>query len=313
VASPLTRQDDWTGEDVSIAQIERELARLRDESSHDGSQPNLRTSVMTHIAWAPPQWQHAAEETLSGMAERHPSRTLLLVPHPEQEDGLDALVSLRCFPVGDRAICGEVIELTLRGSRAVAPASIVLPLLISDLPVFCRWRGRPEWEAPAFQQLVEVTDRLVVDSTEWPDLPADYGDLAALFDQVAVSDIAWDRTERWRGLLASLWPGIATVKSLRVHGTKAQAHLLRGWLMSRLGHEVALELDERERLEGIDLDGKPAAFPPGRPPNPSDVLSAQLDRFTRDRVYEAAARTAAGVAAGPDDYSPATSRRRKTR
>jgi hypothetical protein len=287
--------DDWTGEDVTIAQIERELARLRDESSAGRSQPNMRTSVMTHIAWVPPEWQHAAEETLAGMAERHPSRTLLLVPRPELEDGLDALVSVRCFPLGDRAICGEVIELTLRGSRAEAPASIVLPLLISDLPVFCRWRGRPEWGAPSFEQLVEVIDRLVVDTTEWPDVPADYADLAELFDRVAVSDIAWDRTERWRGLLASLWPGIADVKSMRVHGTRAQAHLLRGWLVSRLGHEVELELDERERLEGIDLDGNPAQFPPGKPPNASDVLSAQLDRFTRDAVYEASARAAAGV------------------
>jgi glucose-6-phosphate dehydrogenase assembly protein OpcA len=161
--------------------------------------------------------------------------------------------------------------------------------------VFCRWRGRPEWDSPAFQQLVDVTDRLVVDSTEWPDVPADYADLARLFDRVAVSDIAWDRTERWRGLLASLWPGIAGVKSITVRGTRAQAHLLRGWLVSRLGHDVELELDERRRLEGIDLDGNPASFPPGNPPNASDVLSAQLDRFTRNEVYEAAARTAAGV------------------
>ena len=58
----------WTGEDVSIAQIERELARLRAASSEEGAQPNLRTSVMTHIAWAPPEWQGAAEVTLSGMA-----------------------------------------------------------------------------------------------------------------------------------------------------------------------------------------------------------------------------------------------------
>jgi len=293
VATALTV--DWTGENVTIGEIERELARLRDESSVGMSQPNLRTSVMTHIAWVPPEWQHVAEETLAGMAERHPSRTLLLVPHPELEDGLDALVSVRCFPFGDRAICGEVVDLSLRGSRAAAAASIVLPLLISDLPVFCRWRGRPEWDSPAFQQLVGVTDRLVVDSTEWPDVPADYADLARLFDRVAVSDIAWDRTERWRGLLASLWPGIADVKSITVRGTRPQAHLLRGWLVSRLGHDVELKLDERERLEGIDLDNQPAPFPPGNPPNASDVLSAQLDRFTRNEVYEAAARAAAGV------------------
>ncbi|HEY8647262.1 MAG TPA: glucose-6-phosphate dehydrogenase assembly protein OpcA [Gaiellaceae bacterium] len=280
--------NDWTGEDVSIAQIERELARLRFESSEEGAQPNLRTSVMTHIAWAPPEWQTAAEETLAGMAERHPSRTLLLVPRPDEQNGLDAQVSIRCFPVGDRAICGEVIELTLRGNRASAPASIALPLLISDLPVFCRWRGRPEWDSPAFEQLVGIVDRLIVDSTEWADLPGAYEPLAELFSQVVVSDIAWERTERWRSLLASLWPGVGGVRAIRVHGTSAQGHLLAGWLRSRLGHAVELELDERERLEGIDLDGRPAPFPPGDPPNASDVLSAQLDRFTRDRIYEEA-------------------------
>jgi hypothetical protein len=279
--------------DVSIAAIERELARLRDQSAEEGAQPNLRTSVMTHIAWVPPRWQVAAEETLAGMKERHPSRTLLLVPKPDEPDGLDARVMVACFPIGDRGICGEVVELTLRGNRASVPASIVLPLLISDLPVFCRWRGEPPWGAPELEQLTEIADRFVVDSTEWQGLPAPYARLADLFSRSAVSDIAWDRTERWRSLLASLWPGIGKVKTIRVHGTAAQGYLLAGWLRSRLGHEVALDLDERERLDGVDLDGEPAPFPPGRPPDASDVLSAQLDRFSRDPVYEDAVRAAA--------------------
>ncbi|HVU76330.1 MAG TPA: glucose-6-phosphate dehydrogenase assembly protein OpcA [Gaiellaceae bacterium] len=292
-SAPL--EDSWTGEDATIAQIERELARLRYESSLGSSQQNLRTSVMTHLAWAPPEWQTAAEETLAGMAERHPSRTLLLVPKPDEPDGLDAQVSVRCFPIGDRAICGEVIELTLRGNRVQAPASLVLPLLISDLPVFLRWRGEPPWDGGEFEQLIEIVDRLVVDSTEWDGLPGPYARLVELFDRVAVSDIAWARTERWRSLLASLWPGIAEVSKVRVHGTPAQAHLLAGWLRSRLHHDLEVEVDEQERLEGIDLDGEPAHFPPGRPPNASDVLSAQLDSFARDPVYEAAVRAAAAT------------------
>ena len=290
-------EDSWTGENVSIAEIERELARLRDATSQEGSQPNLRTSVMTHIAWAPPQWQEAAEQTLSGMAARHPSRTLLLVPRPDEGDGIDAQLSIRCYPVGDRAICGEVIELVLRGSRAAAPASIALPLLISDLPVFCRWRGEPPFGSSELEQLIGIVDRLVVDSTEWEHLPGAYTQLAALFERCAVSDIAWARTDRWRTLLASLWPGIGEVRQLSVHGTRAQGYLLAGWLRSRLGHDVELAIDERERLEGIDLDGKPAEFPPGAPPNPSDVLSDELDNFARNRVYEQAASAAAGIRA----------------
>jgi hypothetical protein len=70
--------------------------------------------------------------------------------------------------------------------------------------------------------------------------------------------------------------------------------LLAGWLRSRLGRDdIVLDVDECERLEGIDLDGKQASFPPGDPPSPSDVLSDELDRFTRDPVYEAAVRAIA--------------------
>jgi hypothetical protein len=287
-------QEDWTGEDVTVAQIERELARLRFASDEGGGRPNLRTSVMTHCAWVPPEWLDAAESTLAGMNERHPSRTLILVPKPDEPDGLDAVVSIRCFPFGESQVCSEVIELVLRGNRAFAPASLVLPLLISDLPVFCRWRGEPEWDGIEFPQLVDIADRLIVDSTEWDDLPRAYVRLASFFERTAVSDIAWARTQRWRALLASLWPDIGQVQSIRVHGTRAQGYLLAGWLRSRLGEDIAVEIDERNRLDGIDLDGEPTPFPPGDPPHPSDVLSEELDRISRDRIYEQAVSAAAG-------------------
>jgi hypothetical protein len=83
------------------------------------------------------------------------------------------------------------------------------------------------------------------------------------------------------------------VRTLRVHGTPAQAYLLAGWLRSKLGHDVAVEIDEHERLEGIDVDGRQAPFPPGAPPNPSDVLSEELERLSRDLAYERAVRAAA--------------------
>jgi len=289
VASALT---DWTGENVRLADVDRAIAQLRAATATEGGTPSLRTSVMTHMAWVPEEWVERARAALSGMGERHPSRTILLLPEPNAgSDGIDASVSLECYAVPgvDREVCSEVIELQLRGSRAKAPASIVEPLLISDLPVFLRWRGEPPWGAQELEQLVGVTDRLIVDSTEWDDLPYPYRNLAALFDRTAVSDIAWARTSRWRALLASLWPDIATVDAVRVTGTHAQALLIGGWLRSRLGRdEIALEHVEAERLEGIELDGKPAPFPPGDPPLPSDVLSDELDRFGRDPVYEAA-------------------------
>ncbi|HEU5476887.1 MAG TPA: glucose-6-phosphate dehydrogenase assembly protein OpcA [Gaiellaceae bacterium] len=280
----------WDGEDVCLADVDTALARLRADAAADG--PSMRTSVMTHLAWVPAAWVEPALAALEGMAERHPSRTILLFPEPDADDHrIDARAEVERWevPDTDRALVTEVVELTLRGARAKAPASIVEPLLISDLPVFLRWRGEPPWGAPELEQLVGVTDRLIVDSTEWENLPDPYRRLAELFPRCAASDIAWARTSRWRSHLATLWPALADVRTVRVRGTAAQAWLLCGWLRSRLGRdEITLEHDPAERLEGVELDGEAIPLPPGDPPAPSDVLSDELERFTPDPVYEAA-------------------------
>ena len=278
----------------SVSQIDRELAAQRADPNSIAA-THQRTSVMTHIAWVPEAWVEAAEDVLTGLAERHPSRTIVLVPRPESPDGLEADVSVDGYPVGEgREICTETIRIRLGGNRAAVPASVVHPLLIPDLPVFLRWRGVPPFGESDFEGLVdEVADRLIVDSTEWAGLPGDYAKLAGIFDRIAVSDIAWARTSRWRPHLATLWPGIAEIKTLRVTATAAQAHLLVGWLRSRLGRKIELEHVPSDKLAAVEIDGEPVPFPPGDAPDPADLLSDELDRFGRDKVYEAAVRAAA--------------------
>src|SRR5207247_8809732 len=107
-----------------------------------------------------------------------------------------------------------------------------------------------------------------------------------------VPDMGWAGASRWRRQLATLWPGIGKVERIRVTGTAAQAELLAGWLRSRLARPVKLEHQPADYLEAVEIDGKPAPFPPGDPPPPSDLLSEQLDRFERDRIYEEAVRSA---------------------
>ena len=282
--------DDWTGTDVNVSQLERRLAELRAITCEDGV-PQLRTSVMTHLAWVPEEWLGAAQQVMEGLAERHPSRVIILTPDPDAGDGLDAEVSETCFsvPGQERHVCAEVLRLRLRGRRAAAPASIVAPLVIPDLPVFLRWRGEPPFGAPEFEQLTRLADRLVVDSAEWHALPDAYRNLAATFARTAVSDIAWARTLAWRVALAELWPGIASVRELRVAGPLAEALLLCGWLRSRLARDVELVHDDADELELVAVDGDLVRVPRREGPTPADLLSDELDRFSRDPVYEAAA------------------------
>jgi glucose-6-phosphate dehydrogenase assembly protein OpcA len=268
-----------------VAQVEKRLGELRVDHGE-----GTRTSVMTHVAWAPPQWAAVARRTLAALEELHPSRTILLFPEPRKADAIGIDVELKCFtiPGSKREVCSDVIHLRLGGARSHVPGSIVQPLLITDLPTFCRWRGLPPWGTPELEQLVEVCDRLVVDSSEWRGLPGAYTQLSALFDRIAVSDIAWGRSVGWRGRLAALWPDVKSVKALSVTGPKADALLLAGWLRSRLQRPVKLSHRSAAELERVAVDGEPVAPPRGTRPSGSDLLSAELDVFGRDRVYEAA-------------------------
>jgi len=289
-------------ENATIRTIERTLGHLRAQQSEEAGAPAMRTSVLTHMAWVPEPWQDAAMKALGGLAERHPSRTILLFPRPDEDrDALDASVDLRCFAgrgVGGsagRAVCFEVIQITLCGPRAHHPGTVVAPLLITDLPVFLRWRGDPPFGTTELDELTAEADRLVVDSAEWRDPVGGLERFAELFDRVAVSDIAWARTEQWRYALAELWPSVAEVGTLRVVGPEADAHLLAGWLRARLGREIALDVETAPTIEEVAVDGTPVD--PGRwiPSTPSDLLSDQLEIFGRDRLYEEAVRSFSAV------------------
>jgi glucose-6-phosphate dehydrogenase assembly protein OpcA len=276
-----------------VADIERQLGRLRGREAEDGM-PELRTSTMTHLVWCPTTWRAPARATLAGLHERHPARTIFLIPEPGRAASVEARVELKDFQLQgmSREILSEVIELRLRGSAARHPASVVLPLLVPDLPVFCRWRGEPPWESNELAEIVGVTDRLVVDSSEWRGIPAAYARLEELFPRAAISDIAFSRTLPWRRQLAELWPQIGAIRKLRVEGPRADAELVAGWLRSRLQRDVSLTRRNASTVTAMWIDGEPVASP-GEPSSPSELLSAELDQFGRDAVLEAAVRAVA--------------------
>jgi glucose-6-phosphate dehydrogenase assembly protein OpcA len=282
---------------TSIREIEHEIARLRQESS-GFDRPALRTSSMTHIAWVPKRWVEQAMGALAGLAERHPSRTVLLFPEPDADrDGIAAEVDLRCFAAGGPAeqVCWEVVSIRLLGDRAAWPASIVVPLFLPDLPVFLRWRG-PLGASEGERELIGAVDRLVIDSSECPDLAFEFSTLEAVMEDVIVSDIAWARARPWREAVAALWPDIADTKALRVAGPEADALLLAGWLGARLDREIELDHEPAGEIELVEVDGRAAELDRADTRTAGDLLSDQLDVFSRDPVYEEAVRRVQRVA-----------------
>jgi glucose-6-phosphate dehydrogenase assembly protein OpcA len=192
-----------------------------------------------------------------------------------------------------KEVCAEVITLRLRGARASVPASVVMPLLVSDLPVFLRWRGPLPFGSTELEQLVGLADRLVVDAVEWDEPARDCRELSKLFGTIAVSDIAWARSLPWRAAVAEMWPDVAGAKQVTVAGPLADALLLAAWLETRLGHEIDVNHEPAGEIEHVEVDGRAARPVAAELMTPSDFLSDQLEMFGRDPIYEDAARRVA--------------------
>ena len=87
---------EWSGEDVEVENVVQALCRLREESAHETDGPDLRTSVMTHLAWVPPEWEEVAVDTLAGLGEpsvaRDPALSGAECRGRDRREGVDARV-----------------------------------------------------------------------------------------------------------------------------------------------------------------------------------------------------------------------------
>ncbi|MDP9243915.1 MAG: glucose-6-phosphate dehydrogenase assembly protein OpcA [Chloroflexota bacterium] len=210
----------WEQRGTTVSSIAAQLAMLWDppvNRSEEGEAqvtekglPHARTSVLNLIVTVA---HHEAAgrvvRTMMGLGVRHPSRAIVLVPAQATDgDPLDARISTHCHDTpGDERerICYEEVVLTVRGEAATHLAGVVAPLLIHDLPTFVWWPGDPPLVNPIFDQLVEMGDRLIVDSSDFSDLLTGLRRLSNLRRRSGVGDLAWGRLAWWQELSAQFF------------------------------------------------------------------------------------------------------------
>ena len=100
-------------------------------------------------------------------------------PRREASTGSTRTIEHECFPGGGHGdLRGGRPHLAARPRRRARRRASSSRCRSPTCPVFLRWRGRPPFGRPQFEQLVGVADRLIVDSTEWDRLPGAYARLA---------------------------------------------------------------------------------------------------------------------------------------
>lgn len=192
----------------------------------------------------------SAEQTSARIIEltrERPGRVIVIDVEPGSKDAVDAWIAVYCQNGGEHQVCGELITLGVHGSLREEIHSNVLALLSPDIPVYLWWTGELQIDDHLFMELMDVADRVIVDSNAFDDCTHGLNALAQINDVVPTSDLTWARFGSWRQVLAYLWdiPALQTpLAQIRILEIEHQssgvqkdseiALLLVGWLADRL-------------------------------------------------------------------------------
>jgi glucose-6-phosphate dehydrogenase assembly protein OpcA len=230
----------------SVGQIERELGKLR---TNDDGTLALRSSVLNLIVVTDEESAEEITTSVSGLAGRYPARAVVFVADPEGESNVDVGLSAFCHARGGGGaqVCAEQITIHAEGPPAAHLESLAGPLLIPDLPVFLWYPGAFSPRSPEFAAMMELADRIIIDSAASDDHEACLRQIASLVEDPttpAIGDLQWVGLSPWRSLLADTFGAperagelerIERVEVLYAPGGENRALLLVGWLASTLG------------------------------------------------------------------------------
>ena len=206
-----------------------------------------------------------AIDTVSRLSDLYPSRATILVAnrdrHAEPDPGLDVEITLleQAATRSRPAVRFECVTVEVGAENEQQLASIASPLLVADLPDFLWWASG-ETGGDLFDDLVAITDRLIVDTADITDPGPELARLSALVAReegnLRLSDFAWARIEPWRHLVTQFFdpptirPALDEIDEVTIaYGLEADgksalsaALLLAGWLASRLGWQAPGEM-----------------------------------------------------------------------
>jgi glucose-6-phosphate dehydrogenase assembly protein OpcA len=207
------------------------------------------------------------KQTIASLTDLYPSRTTILIADPAQGNasapGMDVQVDLleQEATRGRPAIVFECVTVDISTENEQQLASIASPLLVPDLPDFLWWSADTAEGGALFSELIDISDRLIVDSAVCQH-PASALQMLHRFawgaggDRPSLSDLAWARLTPWRRLTTQFFDVPAALPILDLideatitYGNSphqwsgfSSALLYSGWLGSRLNWRTPGEL-----------------------------------------------------------------------
>ncbi len=256
----------WSAEDThpeAIAEALRSL--LRDRALQEATAAPAR--VINLIVVVDAAYRGEVANRLEAIGRYHASRTVLCSVEPGRET-IDAWATMACdvpsYP-GALTLCRERVEIEVGTGHVADLASIVDPILVTDLPTVV-WA--PHGHDAAVDALLAVAGVVLVDSLDEDDVRATLDRVRDLAERAYVVDLAWVRGTPWRERIAAAFDppsrrgDLARLTSLTVRhrpGAQLGGVLLAGWLAARLGWTPGVLRPDGDALAAPALDARGGA------------------------------------------------------
>jgi glucose-6-phosphate dehydrogenase assembly protein OpcA len=167
----------------------------------------LRACAMTLIVIAEDAKDaEQVRQMLGVLMHAHPSRAIVLQATEGAETS--ARVFAECWmPFGrQQQICSEGIEMTADAAGLGEIASVLVPLVVPDLPVVLWCRGPRFFSTRYFDPLFSLAHKIIVDSETAPNARSAITVLKEIRSRgQRIGDLAWTRLTGWRQAIANLF------------------------------------------------------------------------------------------------------------
>ncbi len=231
-------------------QIDHVWSDLAEQSEGD-EQALMRACSLTLVVLADAEENEAGvSEALAELIETHPNRAIVVRVSAGDSDRLEADVRAHCWmPMGRRQqICSEQIEVEASEASLAELPSVLLPLIVPDLPAVLWCRSERAFSSPVFRELRELAPRVIMDIEKFRRPDQALSHLAQHLPGGVTTDLSWTRLTRWREMVAQAFENpacrcrVADFRDIVVcyranadEGIPASVFLMAGWLLNSLG------------------------------------------------------------------------------
>ncbi len=264
----------WAGKKVRPEHIEDELTflwHLAADNMRISQNMNVRTSVLNLVICALDiASAYKTSVLLRDLSNTHIARVTLVILDTRSNLPAEVTtwVTLRSFPIISDIMRHhfEQVTVLLSGAATQSITNIIPPLLKPDLPIYLWWVSSLPGNNSIFHRLINISDRVIIDSSEFSSPEDDICALSSLLQtspNCALSDLNWSRITPWRELVAQFFdvaeyrPYMVNIDKIEIEHAVApsdgqqsseeknsspnpiRALLLAAWLKTRLGWQLS--------------------------------------------------------------------------